>query len=153
MANFNYNLVVIAGRLTKEPELKQTQSGMPICSFTVAINRKAKRGEQDRQTDFISCKAFEKQAEFLTRYFHKGSSISVTGRISSGAFTDQEGNKKYVTEVIANEILFVDGAKDGQNGQNGQSASGEQSEYNPYGSSGGDDGSFSQIASGEDLPF
>ncbi len=108
-ANFNFNKATIGGRLTASPEVKQTQSGVPVCSFTVAVNRKANREE----TDFISCVAWRNTAEFIGKYFSKGSSICVTGAIQTRNWTDSNGQKRYTTEIIVDEAYFVDGKGEG----------------------------------------
>lgn len=108
-ANFNFNKATIGGRLTASPEVKQTQSGVPVCSFTVAVNRKANREE----TDFISCVAWRNTAEFIGKYFSKGSSICVTGAIQTRNWTDSNGQKRYATEIIVDEAYFVDGKGEG----------------------------------------
>lgn len=113
MANLNLNKVVLAGRLTADPELKQTQSGVSVCSFTLAINRRfqpknADGTQAERQSDFISCVAWRQTAEFITRYFRKGSSLCITGGIQTRSWTDQSGQKCYATEVVIDEAMFVD---------------------------------------------
>lgn len=123
MANFNLNKVILGGRLTADPELKTTQSGVPVCSFTVAVNRR-RSGEGEQQVDFINCQAWRATAEFLCRYFHKGSSVCVVGSIQTRTFTDKEGNKRSSTEVLADEIYFVDS-------KNENSASVAPSDYVP----------------------
>lgn len=116
MANLNLNKVILGGRLTAAPELKQTASGTAVMSFTVAVSRKyaAKTdgAPQTPQSDFVSCVAWRSTAEFISRYFHKGSSICVIGRIQTRSFTDNAGNKRYVTEVVADEVNFVDSKGD-----------------------------------------
>ncbi|MBO4422857.1 MAG: single-stranded DNA-binding protein [Clostridia bacterium] len=114
MANLNLNKVILAGRLTADPELKKTtNTDSSVCSFTVAVNRRyAKPGEQ-AQTDFIDCVAWRQQAEFLSRYFRKGSSVCIVGSIQKRTWTDQQGSKRYTTEVIADEINFVDAKGEG----------------------------------------
>ena len=112
MANFNINTVILGGRLSAEPELKQTQGGTSVCSFSIAVNRKyQKDGEQ--ATDFINCVAWQKTAEFVCKYFKKGSSICVIGNIQTRSWTDNNGNKRYATEVVADEVKFVDSKGDG----------------------------------------
>lgn len=110
-ANFNFNKATIGGRLTADVEVKQTQNGVPVCSFTVAVNRKANREE----TDFISCVAWRNTAEFIGKYFSKGSSICVTGAIQTRNWTDNNGQKRYATEIMVDEAYFVDSK--GDNGQ------------------------------------
>ena len=104
MANFNLNKVILGGRLTSDPELKQTTSGISVCSFTVAVNR---RGNAD-QTDFINCQAWRQTAEFLCRYFRKGSSICIVGSVQTRTYTDKNSQQRTVTEVVADEVNFVD---------------------------------------------
>ena len=106
MANFNINKVILGGRLTADVELKTTQSGKSVCSFSLAVNR---RVSQEQQTDFINCTAWGKTAEFISKYFRKGSSLCIVGNIQVRNWQDQNGNKRYATEVIVDEALFVDG--------------------------------------------
>ena len=108
MANFNLNTVILGGRVTSAPELKTTPNGVSVCSFTIAINRKVNRNE----TDFINCVAWRQTAEFVSKYFGKGSAICVIGEIQTRSWDDQQGNKRYATEVIVNEAKFVDSKTD-----------------------------------------
>ena len=107
MANLNLNKAILGGRLTSTPELKQTASGIPVCSFGVAVSRRVQK-DGETQTDFINCIAWRQNAEFITRYFKKGSSVSIVGTIQTRSFTDRHGERRYATEVIAEEIGFVD---------------------------------------------
>ncbi len=107
MANFNLNKVILGGRLTADPELKQTQSGIPVCSFSVAVNRRAS-SEGEQKVDFISCQAWRNHAEFLCRYFRKGSSVCVIGSLQVRTYTDKNSQQRTVTDVVAEEINFVD---------------------------------------------
>ena len=107
MANFNFNKVILGGRLVATPELKQTPQGVMVTQFTVAINRRAAK-DGSVQADFIRCTAWRELAEFVSKYFQKGSSICVVGRVQTRTWTDKQGVKRYVTEVIAEEIGFVD---------------------------------------------
>ncbi len=120
MANLNLNKVVLAGRLTAEPELKQTQSGISVLSFSIAVNRryvKSNDGQQaQQQTDFINLVAWRQTAEFISRFFHKGSSICVTGSIQVRPWQDQQGQKRYSTEVVVDEAMFVDSKGEGATG-------------------------------------
>ncbi len=101
------NKVVLVGRLSRDPELRNTQSGTAVAGFTVACDRRyAKQGEE-RQADFISCVAWGKTAEFVNHYFKKGMRIALDGRIQTRTFEDQNGNKRYVTEVIAEGVEFA----------------------------------------------
>ena len=109
MANLNLNKVVLGGRLTADVELKQTQQGTVVCQFSIAINRKGK----DAGTDFINCVAWKNTAEFISKYFKKGSSICVTGSIQVRSWEDN-GNKRYATEVLVEDALFVDSKADNE---------------------------------------
>lgn len=109
MANLNLNKVILGGRLTSDPELKQTQQGTSVISFSIAVNRKGK----DAGTDFINCVAWRQTAEFISRYFKKGSSICVTGSIQTRTWEDN-GVKRHATEVLCDEAMFVDSKADGE---------------------------------------
>lgn len=97
------NKVILMGRLTKDPELRYTNNKTPVCSFTIAVNNGY--GEK-QQTDFINCIAWNKTAEFVTKYFAKGKMIIVIGRIATRSWETQDGKRAYATEVIANEVNF-----------------------------------------------
>ena len=121
MSSLNLNKVILGGRLTADPELKQTQSGTPVVSFSIAINRrfqsKSADGTQAQQADFISVVAWRQTAEFISRYFRRGSAICVTGSIQTRNWQDQQGQKRYTTEVVVDEAMFVDSK--GENGAGG----------------------------------
>ncbi len=109
------NKAILVGRLTKDPELRSTGSGVSVVSFTVACTRSYARQGEERQTDFINCVAFRNTADFISRYFAKGNLIAVDGMIQTRTWDDQEGKRHWVTEVIVNEAHFVEGKKDSQN--------------------------------------
>lgn len=111
MANLNLNKVILGGRLTADVELKQTTSGLSVCSFTLAVNRKTGKDKQP-QTDFINCIAWRQTAEFISRYFQKGSSLCIAGSIQTRSWTDNNNQKRYATEVIVDEAMFVDSKSD-----------------------------------------
>lgn len=101
------NNVVLVGRITKDPELKRTQSGTSVCSFTLAVNRKVQaQGQPD--TDFINCVAWNKTAELMVDYLHKGSLIGTEGRIQTRNYDNQQGQRVYVTEVVVNSVQFLE---------------------------------------------
>lgn len=105
------NVCVLMGRLTATPELKKTQSGLSVTSFTIAINRRFKTdGEQ--QTDFINCVAWRNTAEFITKYFTKGTMIAVEGSIQTRKYTDKNGNDRTATEVLVNQAHFTGSKRD-----------------------------------------
>jgi single-strand DNA-binding protein len=113
VSNLNLNKVILAGRLTSDVELKQTTSGVSVCSFTLAINRKFSTNGQ-QQTDFIQCQAWRQTAEFISKYFKKGSALCISGSIQVRSWTDSNNQKRYATEVVAEEAMFVDGKNDSQ---------------------------------------
>ena len=155
MANFNFNKVILGGRLTAEPELKQTPTGIPVITFSVAVNRRfAKNAEQ--KADFIYCRAWRERAELISRYFHKGSSISIVGSLQQNNWTDQQGAKHTTYEVVVDEVNFVDSASESR------AQSGAGGNFNPYtnaadqpGTSGTaeDASAFEQVENEDDLPF
>lgn len=112
MANFNLNKVILGGRLTSDPELKTTTSGVSVTTFTLAVNRKYSGEGKEQQADFINVTAWRGTADFITKYFRKGSSLCVVGSIQTRSWTDDKGNKRYATEVVADEALFVDSKAD-----------------------------------------
>lgn len=111
MSNLNLNKVVLAGRLTADVELKQTPSGVSVCSFSLAINRKYSK-ESEQQADYISCVAWRNTAEFISKYFRKGSALCISGSIQTRSWTDSNNQKRYATEVVIDEAMFVDGKND-----------------------------------------
>ena len=108
------NRVELVGRLTAKPELRYTGSNVPFARFTVAVNRTFSNANGERETDFINCITWRKQAENLCQYQDKGSLISVEGRIQTGSYDAQDGSKRYTTDVVADSIQFL-GAKGSQN--------------------------------------
>ena len=116
MANFNLNKVILGGRITADPELKTTPSGISVTSFTVAVNRRfvsKSSDDQQPQADFINVTAWRQTAEFITRYFKKASSICIVGTIQTRKWQDQQGQNRYATEVVADEAYFVDSKGEG----------------------------------------
>jgi single-strand DNA-binding protein len=107
MANLNLNKVILGGRLTAKPELKTTTSGLNVCEFNIAVNRKVAK-DKPQETDFIKCQAWRERAEFISKYFDKGSSICVAGSIQTRSWDDQNGQKRFATEVVVDEAMFVD---------------------------------------------
>ena len=102
-----FNLVVLTGRLTADPELKATQSGVSVTSFSIAVQRRCKSGEEP-QTDFINIVAWRQTAEFVTKHFRKGNMIGIEGSIQTRKYTDKNGNNRVVFEVIANNVQFAE---------------------------------------------
>ena len=112
MSSLNLNKVVLCGRLTADPELKQTQNGVAFVNFTLAVNRRFQSRTNDaanaQQADFISLLAWRQTAEFISKYFKKGSALCVTGSIQTRSWQDQQGQRRYTTEVVVDEAMFVD---------------------------------------------
>ena len=151
--SLNLNKVVLAGRITADPELKQTTSGVSVLSFTIAVNRSyvSKSSEQgERQADFINVVAWRGTAEFISKYFRKGSAICVTGSIQTRTWQDQQGQRRYATEVVADEAAFVESRSEGS-----------QPAYTPdayfqtpsYSSNAGGAPNFEDHNTDDDLPF
>ena len=102
-----FNIVVLTGRLTADPELKTTQSGLSVTSFSIAVDRRFGSGEE-RQTDFINIVAWRQQAEFVAKYFKKGNLIGIEGSIQTRKYTDKDGNNRVAFEVLAGNVQFVE---------------------------------------------
>lgn len=107
------NKCIITGRLTKDIEVKTTSNDKEYCSFTIAVDRRFKDADGNRQADFISCTAWNKTAEFLGKYFHKGSRIGICGSIQTRSY-EKDGQKVFVTEVLVEEAEFLDSKTDSQ---------------------------------------
>lgn len=114
------NMVALMGRLTYSPELISTPNGVSVLRFQVACDRNYQKDSQNRQADFIDCVAWRQTAEFISRYFHKGSMIAVEGTIQTSNYTDKDGNKRKQNEVLANNVSFCGGkAENGSQGTQG----------------------------------
>ena len=155
MSSLNLNKVVLCGRLTADPELKSTQNGVSVVTFTLAVNRRFQSRSNDaadgQQADFISLVAWRQTAEFISKYFKKGSALCVTGSIQTRSWQDQQGQTRYATEVVADEAMFVDS-------KNESGAAGDQ--YTPdayttpsYSSAPASTPKFEELKTDEDLPF
>ena len=105
------NRICIMGRLTAAPELRYTQQNTPVASFTLAVDRDYQQGGSERQTDFIPCVAWRSTAEFVSKYFTKGSMAAVSGRLQLRDWTDKDGNKRRTAEVVADNIYFGESKK------------------------------------------
>ena len=120
------NKVFLTGRLTKDVELRYTQTQMPIVRFTLAVDRRSK----EKEADFISCVAFSKGAELMNNYLSKGSKISITGRIQTGSYENREGVRQYTTDVIVDEIEFLDAKKPAEKPEDFVPVPDEVADYN-----------------------
>ncbi len=104
-----FNKVVLIGRLTKDPELRYTNNNLPVCSFTLAVNRPFSSQNNDRNADFINCTAWRKQAENIHRYLNKGSMVAVEGKLQTRDYMDEKINaRRYITEVVCDSVVFLD---------------------------------------------
>ena len=155
MSSLNLNKVVLCGRLTADPELKQTASGIAVVSFTLAVNRryqsKSADAAQAQQADFISVVAWRATAEFISRYFRKGSALCITGSIQTRTWQDQQGQKRYATEVVADEAMFVDSKN--ESGVTGGSYTADTYNAPSYSSSPASAPKFEELKTDDDLPF
>lgn len=113
--SLNLNKVILAGRLTADPELKMTTNQITVTSFSLAVDRKTSK-EAEKKTDFINVVAWRHTADFITKYFRKGSPICIVGTIQTRSWEDQHGNKRYATEVVADEASFVESKASSEQG-------------------------------------
>ncbi len=120
------NKAILLGRLTKDPELRTTQSNVSVCSFTLAIDRPYKNARGERETDFIPCVCWRSTAEFAARYFRKGERMAVVGSIQPRHWDDEQGQRHYITEVVADEVYFADGKREQQGGDDMRSSAPER---------------------------
>ena len=148
------NVVVLVGRLTRDPDIRQSQGDTPtvVARYTLAVDRRFNRnGNADQTADFISIVAFGRTAEFIEKYVHKGTKLVVRGRIQTGSYTNKDGQKVYTTDVVGEDVEFAESKKaaEGYDGGNYGSSSGNSSPMNDV-----DDG-FINVPDGinEELPF
>lgn len=147
------NAICLMGRLTGDPELKTTQSGVSVTSFSVAVDRAYRSKDQERQTDFINCVAWRGTAEFISRYFRKGQRIALQGSLQSRKYTANDGSQRTVYEVVVDNAFFCE-----SKGGNAGGAPGYDSQIPVYSEakpafSTANSGDFEDILTDEDLPF
>jgi len=140
------NKALIMGRLVKDPELKTTGTGTSVCSFTVAVDRSFVKQGEERQTDFIDCVAWRGTAEFLCKYFTKGRMVNVVGSIQKRTWDDKDGNKRYTTEIIADEVNFCGDKRT-------EGTTSEYAQEVPVGAEPPQSSGFMPIDADDDLPF
>lgn len=141
------NVIVIQGRLVRDPEYRTTGSGISVANFSVAVDRDfGNKNGGEKETDFIDCTAWRKTAEFVTKYFTKGRMIVVSGRLQASSYTDKEGNKRRSVIVVADNCYFGDSKKDAEGGSNSSGYSSNSSGYgnrgNGYNNNGGYGGAY-----------
>ncbi|MUV37928.1 Single-stranded DNA-binding protein [Lentibacillus sp. JNUCC-1] len=124
------NRVVLVGRLTKDPDLRYTQSGVAVANFTIAVNRPFSNQQGEREADFINCVVWRRPAENLANYMKKGNMVGVDGRVQTRTFEAQDGKTVFVTEIVADSVQFLEPKGSSQN--RGQGASGYQQNQNQY---------------------
>lgn len=143
------NKAILLGRLAKDPELRSTASGTPVCSFTVACDRRFVKQGEERQANFINCIAWQKSAEAIAQYFHKGDRIALEGSIQTRNWTDNEGKTRYATEVVVEQWEFAQSKSEGGRVPTGAA---KFPESKPGETLSGDLDGFMPIED-EDLPF
>ena len=140
----SFNKVILMGRLTSDPELKQSQNGVSVTSFNIAVDRKY--GE-DKQADFFTIKAWRSTAEFICKHFNKGSAILVVGELQNRSWTDKDGNKRHATEVVASEACFCESKKNSEGNFYSDNPSFSRSKFETP------TPNFEDFSSDEGLPF
>lgn len=133
----SFNKVILVGNLVADPELRKTQSGTSVCSFKIAVNRRFQKDGQT-ETDFIEIVTWKGTAEFVSKYFRKGKPILVCGQLQNRSWTDKDGQKRYTTEVVADEATFVEN---------------KSNDAPPAFSYAGDQSGFEDLPESEELPF
>jgi single-strand DNA-binding protein len=139
------NKVILIGHMTADPELKQTPSGLSVCSFSIGISRRYTKAGEQAQSDFINIVAWRQTAEFIARYFRKGNAICVCGSLQTRTWTDNNGNKRYATEVVADEASFVERKSDSPRNDDYQTPA--------FNAPVSEAPKFEEIAGDDDLPF
>ena len=128
------NVCTIAGRLVRDPELRQTQGGTPVASFTLAVDRDFKSKETgEKEADFVTITAWRQTAEFVSKYFTKGRMAIAEGRLQIRDWIDKDGNKRKNAEIVANNVYFGDSKRDTDQARNIQDSSLPESEFTPLG--------------------
>ena len=139
------NKVILMGRLTRDPEVRYTQTNNTlVASFSIAVNRRFTRPGEERQADFINIVAWSKLGEFCSKYFKKGQQVGIIGRLQVRNWEDEQGQKRYVTEVVAEEAYFADSKREGTD---------TSSFENTFGSNVASSSPEFEVTSDDDLPF
>ncbi|MBQ2251968.1 MAG: single-stranded DNA-binding protein [Clostridia bacterium] len=148
----SFNKVILIGNFVADPELKQTPTGISVCRFRLAVQRRFVKDQQEQTADFIDIVAWRQTAEFVSRYFKKGRPILVCGQLQSRTWTDKDGGKRYSVEVLADEVSFVESKGSTQTGD----APAQYTPANNYGTpaySSVPDSNFEEITADDGLPF
>ena len=143
------NKVILMGRLTRDPEVRYTQTNNTlVASFSLAVNRRFVRQGEERQADFFNIVAWGKQGEFCSKYFKKGQQVGVIGRLQTRNWDDDKGVKHYITEIVAEEVYFADSKRDGE-----ASSSSFENAFGATMPGGMGDSSDFEVSASDDLPF
>lgn len=145
------NSIVIMGRMCNDPELKTTQNGVSVISFNVAVDRPYQKSGQEKETDFIPCTAWRNTAEFITKYFHKGSMICIQGSLTTRKYTDKSGQQRTAYEIQTEQAHFTGEKKTAENGAQAAQSAPVVSVPPPAPSY--SSGGFAEIEADDDLPF
>ena len=156
-----YNKAILIGRLTADPELKQTPNGVSVCSFSIACDRAFSGRNGERQTDFINIVTWRQQAEFVSKYFSKGRLIGIDGSIQTRNYEDKNGNKRTATEIVTDNVFFTGARSSNAGSGNGGSYSNNSYGDNSYTApapaqpayTSGAASDFEEVESDNDLPF
>ena len=139
------NVAVLMGRMVADPELRTTQSGISVTSFTLAVDRSYSKQGEERQCDFINIVAWRNTADFVCKYFRKGQLVAVQGSIQTRSYTDKDGNKRKAVEIVADNVHFAESKRESNKNTY---ASGNADINDPQGNE-----DFEEIPSSDDLPF
>ena len=150
----SFNKVILIGNMTADPELKQTTGGVSVCSFSIAVNRRFAKADQGQQNvDFINIVTWRQQAEFVSRYFKKGNPILICGQLQTRSWNDNQGQKRYTTEVVADEVSFVASATQSASPQAPAGNAYTPDAYGAPSFNSAPSANFEEIPNDGDLPF
>ena len=155
-----FNKVILIGHLTADPELKQSANGTHVTSFRIGVNRSRPDASGNRQTDYHTIVAWRQNADFVTRFFRKGRAICICGELQNRSYTDKDGTKRYVTEIVAEECNFVDSGSQSDTAPTAGKAAPEQTSTSasvptgtPAAPAASSEPELVELADDEDLPF
>lgn len=149
------NVVALMGRLVADPELRHTPNGIATCTFRIAVDRSFAKAGEERKADFLDIVVWRQSAEFVCKYFHKGSLVAVDGSIQTRNYEDKNGNKRTAFEIVASNVHFAEskGSSGGNSGSNNQDYTRSAPAIQPSGYESGSTDDFAAMDSDEDLPF
>ena len=153
MAGYGFNKVILIGNLTADPELKMTQTGIPVTSFSIAVGRRYAKETDEVKADFINIVCWRKSAEFVAKYFNKGKKILIEGQLQTRSYTANDGSKRYVTEVVADNVSCVESAGASRERSDGTYYGGEPVPASMPQQPRVSEANFEEVAAEDDLPF